>query len=143
GSSLELINPRSDHRLAANWADSDETAKTTNWTNIEFTGVLDLGNGADNGASLFPQALQIVLLGEGDCLVDNVEVFAGTNTTNLVANSTFEIGTTGWVFQGNHEQSFREANSGFNSSSSLHLRTTGNGDLMVNRVATPLTAAPV
>ena len=42
GSSLELINPNSNHRLAYNWADSDETRKSV-WTNLEFTGVLDLG----------------------------------------------------------------------------------------------------
>ena len=42
GSSLELIDPHSNHRLAANWADSDETAKSV-WTNIENTGVLDNG----------------------------------------------------------------------------------------------------
>jgi len=28
GSSLELIDPRSNHRLAANWADSDESQKS-------------------------------------------------------------------------------------------------------------------
>jgi regulation of enolase protein 1 (concanavalin A-like superfamily) len=42
GSSLELIDPRSDNRLAPNWADSDETAKAP-WTTIEHTGVLDHG----------------------------------------------------------------------------------------------------
>ena len=34
GSSLELIDPHSNHRLAANWADSDDTQKSV-WTNIE------------------------------------------------------------------------------------------------------------
>ena len=34
GSSLELIDPNANHRLAANWADSDETAKAP-WTDIE------------------------------------------------------------------------------------------------------------
>ena len=44
GSSLELIDPHANHRLAANWADSDESQKSA-WTNIETTGVLD--NGAE------------------------------------------------------------------------------------------------
>ena len=48
-SSLELIDPRSNHRLAANWADSDDTAKTV-WTNITWTGVLD--NGANYDPSI-------------------------------------------------------------------------------------------
>ena len=48
GSSLELVNPNSNHRLAYNWADSDETAKST-WTNLQYTGVLD--NGANYTAT--------------------------------------------------------------------------------------------
>jgi len=44
GSSLELIDPRGNHRLAPNWADSDETSKSQ-WTVIEHTGVLDNGTG--------------------------------------------------------------------------------------------------
>ena len=35
GSSLELINPNTNHRLAGNWADSDETHKSS-WTNLTF-----------------------------------------------------------------------------------------------------------
>ena len=48
GSSLELIDPHSNHRLAANWADSDETQKSS-WVDIENTGVLD--NGANYDAA--------------------------------------------------------------------------------------------
>src|SRR2546422_6635483 len=48
GSSLELIDPRSNHRLAYNWADSDETGKAP-WTNIEAVGVLDNGGGYNGG----------------------------------------------------------------------------------------------
>jgi len=57
GSSLELVDPRSDHRLAPNWADSDETGKSA-WVTIEHTGVLDNGNGTAD-------ALQIITLGRG------------------------------------------------------------------------------
>jgi hypothetical protein len=42
GSSLELIDPHSNHRLAANWTDSNDTAKSV-WTNVTCTGVLDNG----------------------------------------------------------------------------------------------------
>src|SRR5438067_7586707 len=49
GSSLELLDPRANHRLAYNWGDSDETGKSS-WTNIETTGVLD--NGANYEASI-------------------------------------------------------------------------------------------
>src|SRR5207247_10759593 len=37
GSSLELVDPNSDNRQPANWADSDETAKSQ-WPADAFTG---------------------------------------------------------------------------------------------------------
>ena len=81
GSSLELTDAHGDHRLASNWADSDESNKST-WTNIEFTGVLDNGNGAAD-------SLHIFLQGAGECLVDNVEVFR-SGGSNLIPNPDFE-----------------------------------------------------
>jgi hypothetical protein len=117
GSSLELIDPHANHRLAANWADSDETQKSV-WTNIETTGVLD--NGANYDSSI--DYAQIGLLDVGECLVDNVE-FYGTNGINRVFNSTFEDGTNLWSFQGDHVRSSLE-NSGYNNNYSLHLRSS-------------------
>ena len=43
----------SDHRLASNWADSDESDKSA-WTTIEYTGVLDNGNGSRRFVSTLP-----------------------------------------------------------------------------------------
>jgi hypothetical protein len=114
GSSLELIDPHANHRLAANWADSDDTSKSV-WTNIEFTGVLD--NGANYDPSI--DYAQIGLLDAGECLVDNIEV--DYNGTNYVSNSTFESGTNGWSFQGCMVRSSLE-NSGYQGSYSLHIR---------------------
>ena len=51
GSSLELIDARSNKRLAASWADSDETAKAP-WTTIQTTGILDNGSGNFSPRSL-------------------------------------------------------------------------------------------
>jgi hypothetical protein len=117
GSSLELIDPNSNNRLAANWADSDETQKSV-WTNIECTGVLD--NGANYDPSI--DYAQIGLLDVGECLVDNVEVRAGTAGANLVLNPDFETGDlSNWTLQGDHVRSSLE-NSGYLSSHSLHLR---------------------
>ena len=114
GSSLELIDPNSNNRLAANWADSDETQKSV-WTNIEYTGVLD--NGANYESGILHA--QIGLLDAGECLVDNIEVDSGV--TNYVSNSTFESGTNGWSFQGCLVRSSLE-NTGYVSSHSLHIR---------------------
>ncbi len=118
GSSLELIDPHANHRLAANWADSDETQKSV-WTNIACTGVLD--NGANYDPSI--DYAQIGLLDVGECLVDNVEV-EDTNGINYVANSDFENGNlNNWSLQGDHVRSSLE-NSGYNSSYSLHMRSS-------------------
>jgi hypothetical protein len=116
GSSLELIDPHSNHRLAANWADSDESQKSA-WVQVQSTGVLD--NGANYESSI--EHAQIGLLDVGECLVDNVEaVWQGTN---YVANSTFESGLANWSLQGSHVRSSLE-NSGYNSSYSLHIRSS-------------------
>jgi len=115
GSSLELIDPNANTHLAANWGDSDETQKSV-WTNIECTGVLDNGQNYDSSIDY----AQIGLLDVGECLVDNIEVHAGTGA-NLVVNPDFESGTTGWSFQGDQSRSSQE-NSGYASSHSLHIR---------------------
>jgi hypothetical protein len=116
GSSLELVDPNSNNRLAANWADSDETQKSS-WVNIETTGVLD------NGANYDPSVdyAQIGLLDVGECLVDNIEVRSGTSGANLVLNPDFETGLGNWSLQGDHVRSSLE-NSGYSSTHSLHIR---------------------
>jgi hypothetical protein len=125
GSSLELIDPRTDNRLAPNWADSDDTAKS-DWKLIEHTGILDHGQGV-------PDGLQIFLLGPGECLVDNIEVIPqGGN--NLLLNSDFEGGLTGWTPQGNQSQSTVDAMGGIGDSRCLHIRASGRGDTGANRI---------
>ena len=130
GSSLELIDPRSDNRDASNWADSDETSKAP-WTTVSVTGVLD------NGTSASDQ-LQALLQGPGECLIDDVEVrtVAGVN---LIANSTFETDAAGWTAEGTQVQSGLETSEGYNSARSYHIRATDRGDNQVNRIRTPLT----
>jgi regulation of enolase protein 1 (concanavalin A-like superfamily) len=118
GSSLELIDPHSNHRLAANWADSDDTAKTV-WTNITWTGVLD------NGANYDPAIdyAQIGLLDAGECLVDNIQV--NYEGTNYVSNGTFDggLGLTNWSLQGCMVRSSLES-TGYLSNYSLHIRSS-------------------
>jgi regulation of enolase protein 1 (concanavalin A-like superfamily) len=137
GSSLELIDPNSNNRLAANWADSDETSKSV-WTNIETTGVLDNGQNYDPSIDY----AQIGILDVGECLADNIEV--DYNGSNYVSNPTFETGTNGWSFQGCMTRSSLE-NSGYNSSHSLHIRSsdhlwTGDNSCQVSLNNTSLQA---
>jgi hypothetical protein len=131
GSSLELIDPRSDNRLGANWADSDETAKSS-WVTVQHTGIIDLGNGASD-------ELHIMLLGAGECLLDNIEVFA-SGGPNRVPNGTFESGLNDWILQGNHVQSQLHTSQGFNSSRSLLLRASAGGDNGANRAKIKLSS---
>jgi len=130
GSSLELRDVRAANDLPSNWAASDETGKGP-WMIVEHTGVLDLGQGTS-------EELHVMLLGAGECLVDNVEVFAAGGA-NKVANGSFEAGLEGWVMQGNHVRS-SQGNSGYASNHSLHLRATGGGDNGANRVKVKLSS---
>jgi hypothetical protein len=130
GSSLELRDWRNDRRLSPSWVDSDETFKS-GWTNIEATGVMD--NGWENATQL-----HITLMGAGEVLIDNVEVIHTGFGTNLIGNPGFETGTSGWVFQGNHNTTSWETSEGFGSARSLHLRASGRGDHGANRVRTQL-----
>ncbi|HWD18992.1 MAG TPA: lamin tail domain-containing protein [Verrucomicrobiae bacterium] len=137
GSSLELIDPHANHRLAANWADSDETAKSV-WTNIENTGVLDNGGNYDSSI----QHAQLGLLDTGECLVDNVEV--DFNGVNYIPNPGFEGNLGGWALQGDHSRSSREAG-GYQSNFALHLRAsdrvwTGLNSCQVNLSANSMAA---
>ncbi|HEV2694807.1 MAG TPA: lamin tail domain-containing protein [Verrucomicrobiae bacterium] len=116
GSSLELIDPKSNHRLAANWADSDETHKSA-WTNITFTGTVD--NGANYGSSI--GYAQIGVLDIGEALVDNLSLTSGGGA-NLVFNPDFEGGNlNNWSLQGDHVRSTVEG-PGDASNYALHLR---------------------
>ena len=133
GSSLELLDPRSDHRLADNWADSDESSKP-DWTTVEFTGRLDNGDGS--AAS----SLQVFLMGAGECLLDDVQVISPTGA-NLLANPSFETGLSPWTPQGNHDTSFLQATGGVNNSRCLHVRAVDGGDPGANRIRVPLTAS--
>ncbi|HON08256.1 MAG TPA: lamin tail domain-containing protein, partial [Verrucomicrobiota bacterium] len=127
GSSLELKDPNSDNRYAANWADSDESSKSSNlWTVIQYTGPIGetLGSPVNDNVHVY-------LLGIGECLVDDVEVISGG--ANLVVNPGFENGITSWYPRGSHDMSDIE-NTGYNSAKSLHVRGGSRGDPGDNRI---------
>lgn len=133
GSSLERVDPRADGRAPDQWAESDETAKS-DWTTVEFTGRLDNGDGSS------PNSLLILLMGPGECLVDDVEVLGATGP-NLLANPSFESGLSPWTVQGDHETSFVQPNGGIGDSRCLHVRAGGDGEPGANRIRVPLTSA--
>jgi hypothetical protein len=138
GSSLELMDARSDNALAANWADSDESAKAP-WTLVERTGIADLGMSSSQGT---PNRLEFFIQGPGECLVDDMEI-RSNNGPNLLSNPAFESGVAGWVFQGTHAPSVWEPNEGYNSSASLRVRAVERGDPGANRIRTGISTIPV
>ncbi len=134
GSSLELIDPHSDHLRPSNWADSDESGKAP-WTVVEFTGRVD--NVADGVSS---DRLHLLTQGAGEYLIDDVEVI-GPGGTNRVTNGDFSAGITGWTAQGNHRASAIDATGGVGGSPALRIVAPGRGDTAVNRVRTPIRSA--
>ncbi len=133
GSSLELIDPRADNRLAMNWTDSDDTAKSV-WSTLSVTGLLD--HAADGNSQW--NALQLYLLDAGECLVDNVSFRFGPTVgslgLNIVTNGGFENnGLLNWFPQGDHRYSFLE-NAGDASAHSLHVVAQDRGDTGANRI---------
>lgn len=131
GSSLERRDPRADGRQAANWADSDETRKSP-WVTLQATGPSDLGNSSAD-------ALQILSHGAGEYLIDDVVAQVGAGT-NRVVNSSFDTGTAGWTFQGNHLNSIWEPTEGSSAPGCLRLRANGAGTTGPNRAYTRVTA---
>lgn len=134
GSSLELIDPRADNRQPSNWADSDESAKSS-WTTVEKTDVMNLNHPAV--ASI--DQLHFFLLDAGEALVDDIEFVY--NGANRVTNPGFESGLTGWFFQGTQRPSFLETSQAFTGTRALHLVASARGTV-ADRVRTQLSLAP-
>ncbi len=130
GSSLELIDARADNSQPRNWADSDESTKGT-WTSFEWTGPID-NPLAPPGPAAVGDTLQVMMLGVGECMLDDLEVRANIGP-NLLINGNFESALAGtWVLQGSHDTSFTE-NGGF-TGKGLHIRAGSRGDNGVNRI---------
>ncbi len=139
GSSLELIDPFSNHRLPANWADSDETEKSV-WTNLTVTAVADHVYPVDTAGAAMDE-VQVMILGAGEVLMDDVDVHAGASGPTLVANPGFTSGTNGWTIQGNHVRSVLEPAGPNNPSPSLRIVASAGGDNGANRVECNLNGA--
>jgi lamin tail-like protein/CotH protein/Big-like domain-containing protein len=132
GSSLELIDPNSDHRMAYNWTDSDETQKAP-WTTVTATGAMEQGVGTAN-------FIELLTLGEGEYLVDNVEVLNSSLANMLTAaNSSFDSGMGNWAGRGTHVRSQWDADEGIGGTGCLNVRASARGDSMGNRALCTIT----
>ncbi|HMJ88430.1 MAG TPA: lamin tail domain-containing protein, partial [Candidatus Acidoferrum sp.] len=140
GSSLELLDPRSNHRMGFNWGDSDESQKAP-WTPFEATGRLDHGS-TWNATPI--DRLEMYMMDEGECLLDDVSITYVNNGVPVgigIQNAGFETGAlTPFTPQGNHIKT-TIANSGYSGTKSMHIKSTGGGDAGPNRIRVGLTAA--
>ena len=136
GSSLELRDPRSDNRMASNWADSDESDKA-DWTMIDHTGLLELGHPSGQGN---PNELHLMLLGAGEVILDDVEVIQAGGP-NRFPGGTFESGNSleDAFIRGNHVNSTR-IRGGYESAFGFRLDASGGGDNGANCIKVPLTS---
>ncbi len=134
GSSLELIDPHADPLRASNWADSDETQKST-WEQVQTTA---FSNDAVDAINRF----FITLLGSGEALVDDVQVVPAGGAELLGALGTFENGKTGWTFFGNHSLSSVDSVGAFGGTRCLHIRASGDGDTGPNSIRAVLNNFP-
>jgi len=131
GSSLERSHFEGVAHDPNAWMDSDETNKAP-WTLIESTGPLTLTHPGVPAAD----QLQILLLGPGEVIVDDVEVVVAG--VNRVTNGRFDAGTNSWFFQGTHRISRVESRAGTDGSPALHVMASDRGDHVANRIRTVL-----
>ncbi len=125
GSSLELIDPRDDNNVPAAWAASDESQKSS-WTPFSHTSVFT------NWWVQPESEFHIFLQHRGEALVDSLSVSQGS--TQLLSNGSFESGTSGWLIEGTHVESFVTDADSVDGSHSLHIVSSGRGDTYCNRI---------
>ena len=133
GSSLELIDPRDDNNVPAAWAASDESQKSS-WTLFSHTSTFT------NWWAQPESEFHIFLQHRGEVLVDALSVSQGSS--QFLTNGSFESGTSGWLIEGTHVESFVTTEDSVDGSYSLHIVSSGRGDTYCNRIerdTSPLT----
>jgi hypothetical protein len=144
GSSLELVDPRSDNRRGMNWAGSDETGKAA-WTEVEHRGTLVHG-----GSS--PNELRAMYLSRGECIVDDIVIESDDSLTTYLSDD-FSSGIASWSLYGNHSRSELSGAGGVGNSQALHLRASdggnhdedswsGGSEPFMNHARRPMTSTP-
>ncbi len=131
GSSLELIDTRVENYFKENWAASDESAKSSLQA-VSFSGSI-----ASGGAQA--THVEIFLAGKGECYLDDIVVRRNPGV-NLVINPGFTTSFNNWAAEGTHEWSARRVDGGTGNGPCLHLKASGRGDYIANRVVGELTA---
>ncbi len=99
GASLELRDLHADNSIAESWASSNESHQTA-WRTYVYQGTLNPSQGPDGKW----QEFNLGLLGEGEVLIDDMEVLENRRTEKLI-NGNFSQDARGWRFRGTHRHS--------------------------------------
>ncbi|MEI7729112.1 MAG: lamin tail domain-containing protein [Verrucomicrobiota bacterium] len=127
GSSLELMNPWLDNRLASAWRDSDESRKSVM---REYRGSAKYEQLNTMGGPTDYKELYFHLVGEGHLLLENVWLGKPGGTNFLVNTDRLSDdgrSAKGWLAQGTHADTFI-------TNGQLHIIADGHGDNRPNRV---------
>lgn len=127
GSSLELVEARSDNSAASSWDASDDSAKATVQT-ITYGPVPFGGGESDFG---------MMLADEGIVIVDDISLVKTGTATNLILNGTFDSVATPWRYEGTHIRSGRTGDAALRIAGAGSLKLicwNGSGDYKVNRI---------
>ncbi len=137
GSSLELRDAYADNTKAEAWAGSEESGKSS-WQTFSYrmTAQSSLAAGSDSPWREF----LLGLLGEGECLVDDLRVVQSptNNPVSLISNGNFEGGQAGWRVLGTHGTSQVIPEPGNPGNHVLRVVVTGPQEHMHNHIETTL-----
>lgn len=127
GSSMELLNPFIDNARSSAWKDSRES-RTAKFQSFSFTHRYFAHE--QYWHPMDHQELHLYLVGESHVILQNIQFREKGSSENLLKHpdrlSIEGDGSTGWLIQGNHADSYME-------NGRLHLISHGHGDNRANR----------
>lgn len=133
GSSMELINPYMDNVHSSAWKDSRES-RTTEFQSFSFSNRYFAHE--QYWHPMDHQELHLYLVGESHVILQNIQLREKGSSKNLLEHpdrlSIEGDGSTGWLIQGNHADSYVE-------NGRLHLISNGHGDNRANRAEIDIT----
>jgi hypothetical protein len=131
GSTLELMDPRSDNAKAEAWAASSEAGRSQ-WNTYSYRGTATPETAASPTTW---REFVFGLLEAGEVLLDDITVTDTSNSSQLIQNSSFESGLNTWRLLGSHKGTV-EIDPDNPGNHVLHLTATGPTEHMHNHVET-------
>lgn len=134
GSSLELVHPNMDNRLASSWRDSVESNKTT-MSSFSVSGTWQNLNARGDATDY--KELHFFLVGDSHIVLDNVELRKDGTGPDLLEDKSQLASSAddphGWLRQGTHQATYLD------TGGALHVVSDGHGDNKANRVEIDVT----